>query len=267
MTATINKGNDNRARSIGRNFTAKRSAVALVLLAVMVGVSACSAESPNNSVATNPASSTETSGTSVVTESPSASATAAALIHDQASDESNGFYFDGNIKWLPYKLPDGSLRNVDPNGDAGNVAANLNQFLQRVPIEWTNSPSKAFPEDTPTRKVFPESSKYVSESIPEYQAKKLFSAITNTVDLWRDVILMADFRFVEFSEDGKTARVPVEAIGGDASPRNGLQTNGLKDKHADPDSGDILFVKDGDNWKISGIGGYYGKDKCLWECR
>lgn len=266
MTDTNRYGRLTRQRT-DRKFANKRSAVALVLLAAMMGVSACSAESPQSSESTganssSPSVQSETSAASGPVSSPSATLPP---LHDQASDEADGNYSDGGIKWVSHKLPNGGFRNTDPKSDAGNVAENLNQFLQRVPIEWTNSPSKAYPDDTPTRKVFPVSSKYVSTSIPEYQAKKLFSAITNAVDLWRDVVIMADFRGVEFSEDGKTARVPVDTITADASPKDGM-LNGLKDKSAGPDSGAILFVKEGSDWKISGISGYYGKYKCLWEC-
>lgn len=262
MTITIEKVSRSK---VSRKLAPKRLLSALILLALIIGTSACSAESSTSPAPAVSASPTPAASTPMAAEPVATPTVSTAPFQNQAIDERAGFYYEGNIKWVSNKLPDGSFKTIDPKGDAGNVAGNLNQFLQRVPIEWTNSPSKAFPAGTPTKKVFPESSKYVSTSIPEYQAKKLFSAITNAVDLWRDVVLMADFRSVEFSEDGKTARVPVEAIGATASPKDGL-VNGLKDKHAGPDSGDILFTKEGDNWQISGIGGYYGKYNCLWEC-
>lgn len=266
MTKAIEKVSRSNASRVSRKLAPeKRMLSALILLVLMVGTSACSAESstsPAPAVSTSPA---PVASTPIAIEPAATPTVSSAPFQDQEIDERDNFYHEGNIKWVSNKLPDGSFKSIDPKGAAGNVASNLNLFLQRVPIEWTNSPSKAFPDDTATKKVFPESSKYVSTSIPEYQAKKLFSAITNAVDIWRDVSLMADFRSVEFSEDGKTARVPVAAIGATASPKDGL-FNGLDDKHASSDSGDILFTKEGDNWKISGIGGYYGKYNCLWEC-
>lgn len=266
MATSIEKAYRSNVRRVSRKFApGKRILSALILLALMFGASACSVESAATPGPAASASASPAASAPVVNEPVATPTVSAVPFQNQAIDEREGFYSEENIKWVSNRLPDGSMKTIDPNGAAGNVASNLNQFLQRVPIEWTNSPSKAYPADTPTKKVFPKSSMYVSTSIPEYQAKKLFSAITNAVDLWRDVVIMADFRFVEFSEDGKTARVPVASIGASASPKNGL-VNGLKDKHAGADSGDILFTKEGDNWKISGIGGYYGKYNCLWEC-
>lgn len=240
-----------------------RKVAALLAISFALSASACSAESaPRANETSAPASASSAEST----PGPAATPTMSGVpVHDQETDERDKFYQSG-ITWVSKQGMDSSERAVDPDGNAEIVAENLNWFLQRVTYEWTKTESSAYHSEAKMRQVFPESSEYISKDIPEYQSKKLFSAITNIVDIWRDVRFMTDIRAVEFSEDGRHARIPVEFIKADASPKDGLY-NGLKDEHGDGNSGAILFIEESGDWKISGIEGYYGKYDCLWDCR